>query len=702
MPRIPPLTRRNLLLGGCGAFGCLLCWGRFGGYEPIVDWRGQVLSEREARIVAAAAEALLPSDTAGIPRPLQVAANVDRYLVSVGAAQQDAVHAALLTTEHCTLLDGQLERLTRLAVGEREAYLATLADAGEPTAMLYTGLRDLCMMGAYQAPSTWPSLGYDGPYVGRGREDDPSRVLRQRYEALRAAPGEVRPGAVTDAMSLALPATIRAELCVIGSGAGGAMAAMTAAEAGVDVVLLEAGELLGPAEMSQREEQMIPRLFWEAGARMTGDGLVRVHQGKGVGGSTLHNLNLCKRIPDAILGRWERERRLTKLTPETWAALYGEVEALLAVSVVPEARWNRHNTLLRDACDRLGWAGAGLAHNRTDCIGSGFCQLGCAYDAKNNAAKLMVPRALKAGARILARCHAVRIDHARGRARGVEAVARDPVDGRVIGRVRVEAERVCVAASATSSPALLLASGVPDPSGTTGSSLHIHPAVSVAAEMGEPVRAWEGIPQSYECTEWLDLGGGRAREGHRLWIVPTFGHPMTTAAMLPGHGAFHRGVMKRYSHLAGLSAMLHDETRGSVRPRGELGLTIDYEPIEADRRELALGIWASAKLLFAAGARRVILPGRQPTEIARGESLAGLREAMPDVASLGLNAVHPMASIPMGDDPATAAVGSDGKHHHLDGLWIADGSLFPSSIGVPPQVSIYALGLHVGRALSRG
>ncbi len=502
---------------------------------------------------------------------------------------------------------------------------------------------------------------------------------------------------IHDASTAPLPLTLETDLVVVGSGAGGMAAAMAAAEKGVKTLVLEGGEYLTPKAMSQREEQMFPLLLQDAGSRTTADRAVKLHQGRGVGGSTLHNLNLVKRIPKRIRDGWAKEHGLSHLPPERWSALYDELEVLLQVSAVPRERWNRHNQLLEKACAELGWKGSGLSHNRTGCLGSGFCEVGCRYNAKNNAFKVLLPRLLAANGQVLANCVAVRVLSQGGAAVGVEARAIEPGTRKVLGTVTVKAKRVCLSASATGTAALLLRSGVKDPSGLTGNTLRIHPAVLAAGDFDEPVRAWEGIPQTYECTEFLQLD---QEGGHRAWVLPAFAHPLGTATMVPGHGAAHRALMERYPNLAVFTAMIHDLTPGRVAPKGELGLSLDYWPDEADRQELMLGLWACAKALFAAGARRVLIPSRVPKVLLPGDDLEGLKAMPLEKGELDLVAVHPMGSVPMGDDPARAPVGSDGKHHHLQNLWVADGSLFPSSIGVPPQLSIYAMGLHVGRALA--
>ena len=505
---------------------------------------------------------------------------------------------------------------------------------------------------------------------------------------------------IFDTPSLSLPLKIKADLCVIGCGAGGGMVAMLAAQAGMKVVVLEAGPFLTPSDMNQREESMFPKLYWDSGGRTTADHAIRIHQGRGIGGSTLHNLNLCKRIPDSILQNWEAKFKLESLTSPNWGRLYQEVEKLLNVTTIPKSMQNQHNRLLEKGCHDLGWSGGMLNYNRTGCIGSGFCELGCAYDAKNNVCKVLVPEAVKAGAEFFSYCQATRILHCNGKIEGVEALALDHQSYRPIGKVSIQSRKVCLSASATGSAALILRSQIPHPQNSVGHNLHIHPGVIAIGEFSHEVRAWEGVPQSYECTQFLNFDTSQKNlYPNRLWIVPAFAHPMGAALMLPGYGKSHSSLMARYGHIAVFSAMLHDHTTGLVYPNGDLGLGIEYQPHTDDLQELRYGLKACAQLLFAAGAIKVMIPCDPLLEFKNPEELEKINHIVLAKYKLDITAVHPMGTVPMGDDPATAAVDSHGCYHHIQGLWIADGSLFPSSIGVPPQLSIYALGLHVGQHL---
>ncbi|MCB9766042.1 MAG: GMC family oxidoreductase [Alphaproteobacteria bacterium] len=484
------------------------------------------------------------------------------------------------------------------------------------------------------------------------------------------------------------PLRLEARVVVVGSGAGGAAAADRLAAAGVDVLVLEMGRQEAPATFTQREEQMFPRLFQDAGGRTTLDGAITVLQGKGVGGSTLHNLNLCKRVEPELLDRWASDRGLPEL-PQRLSAAYEAVEQDLSVGPVPEAMINRNNQLFRAGAQALGWANGPLKHNRVGCIGSGFCELGCAYNAKMNAARVLLPRAVAAGARVVTGVRVERVRHRFGRAVGVRGVT---AQGHP---VTVDARHVVLAASATGSPALLVASGLRDRWGQVGAHLHIHPGGTVGALFEQPVRGWQGIPQSWECTQLLHP----TDPARRVWLLPVFGHPVATAALLPGFGEAHTRLLSRFEHLAAATAMLHDYSAGRVSADRRGRPLIRYQVDAADRAAMAQGLAAAAQILLAAGAEVAVIPYARPAELrtqdeARQAADRAVRRLDPPLA-----AVHPMGSLRMGADPRTSACDGLGRLHGARRIWVADGSLMPSSTGGPPQLTIYALGRLVGEAL---
>lgn len=483
---------------------------------------------------------------------------------------------------------------------------------------------------------------------------------------------------------------LSADVVVVGSGAGGASAAAVLAARGLDVIVLELGDRERPSTFTQREEQMLPRLFQDAAARTTADRTITVLQGSGVGGSTLHNLNLCKRIDDALLDAWARDHALPGLAARL-RPHYDAIEQTLAISFVPEAEITRNNRILRDGAAALGWRNGPVRHNRVGCRGSGFCELGCAYDAKMNAAKVLIPAAEADGARVIPRARVTAITHRWGRATGVRGV-RTGADGVALGSFEVHARGVVLGASATGSSALVIASGIRDPYRRAGRGLYLHPGATVGGIFPDAVTGWRGIPQSWECTEHLDpLDPDR-----RVWIVPVFGHPVGVAAMLPGIGAAHVAAMGKFAHVAALTPMLHDVTRGHVDVDADGKPVLHYRIERADLAMMAKGVSAAARILLAAGAEQVLIPTARPFAVTTDADAAAVVDRRFGPLDPALAAVHPMGGLAMGGDPRRSVVGPDGQHHRCRGLWVADGSLFPTSTGVPPQWSIYALGRMVG------
>ncbi len=501
-------------------------------------------------------------------------------------------------------------------------------------------------------------------------------------------------GSIVSACSLDDGVELSAEVVVVGLGAGGSMVFHDLARAGVDVLAVEVGSSFDLDEMTGREEQMLPQLFAEAGARATDDFSVTVLQGRGVGGSTLHNTNLCKRLPAGVRDDWERRFGLD------FAGLdddFAAVETMLNVHRVPDDRMNRNNSIMERGVAELGYAGARLSHNRGAlCRQSGFCELGCPNNGKENAAKVLIPPGLAAGGRIVSDARVDRITTRGSVATGVEAVAVDPVTRRDGPRLSIRADKVVLAASATASPAILQRSGIRDPHSHAGRHLHMHPGAVVMGLFDEPVEGWLGVPQAVECTQFLEFGPGAK---NRVWLVTGFAHPGGAAGFIPGFGAEHAATMTSYAHAASIILMLHDEVGGHVSSGPGEHVDVAYALDRAEWKQVALGLREAARILLAAGAKKVMVPTVPCRWIEDPGQLDSIRASALGPLSPPMTAVHPMSTLRMANDPKLGACSPTGELFGSQGIFVADGSVFPTSIGGPPQISIYTFARRVARGL---
>jgi choline dehydrogenase-like flavoprotein len=485
------------------------------------------------------------------------------------------------------------------------------------------------------------------------------------------------------------PLEVSAEVCVIGSGGGGAVAAAELAAAGRDVVVLEQGHHWTSRDFTQREEEMLPRLFEEAGMRQTVDGAITILQGRTVGGSSVHNLCYCFRTPDPILALWREEHGLAELTPEALAPSFERVEHHLKVKPIEEREINALNRLIRRGAEALGYSGLVAHHNRENCILAGYCILGCNYDAKMSVLQTYVPRAEAAGARIFANARAERLEAEGGRIRRVLGHAVDGA-GRQGVRLRVEAPVVVLAAGAIATPDLLLRSQLANRSGQVGENLHLHPSVVSAGIFTEPVHGYRGIPQSYYIDEFIDL----ERDPHAGFVLmPIAGFPVLQATQLPGFGRAHFRFLKSFAHQAGLLVLLHDQSRGSVRPGPSLSKPeIRYRLEDEDAVQLARGLRHCAEVLLAAGAEEVLVPYLDaPLVLRAGDDLLEIERRGVRAGALPISSTHPQSTCAMGVDPERSVVGPYGEAHDVRGLFVADMSVFPTSLGAPPQITTAAL-----------
>jgi choline dehydrogenase-like flavoprotein len=481
--------------------------------------------------------------------------------------------------------------------------------------------------------------------------------------------------------------TLKAEVCVIGSGAGGAVVAKELAQAGRDVVLLEQGGYYTKDDFTQREDEMMPLLYEDMGQRATVDGSIIILQGRNVGGSTVHNLCYCFRTPEAILEKWRRENGVREMSYAQMVPSFERVEQMLKVKPILPHEVNTLNNKIREGCEKLGYHGLISNHNREHCTTSGFCLLGCPFDAKQSMLITYVPAASAAGARIYADCPVTRIRTDRGRARTVEASVVDE-QRRPRHTLRVDTQAVVLSAGAINSPQILLNSGIANSSGQVGLNLHLHPSVLLAGVYDEDIYGYRGIPQSYYVDEFINL---EKDPDSGYIIMPVYGFPVATAAQLPGFGPAHWEIMKNYHRMVGILVLLHDESAGSVRVDRTGKPQISYRLTVKDERQILDGLKHCAEILFASGARKVLVPYEAPLWLQPQDDLGAIAARGLRPNDIPIASTHPQSTCRMGEDRTRSVVNSWCQAHDVRNLFVCDMSVFPSSLGAPPQISTAAI-----------
>ena len=509
---------------------------------------------------------------------------------------------------------------------------------------------------------------------------------------------------VIDASTLAADMTVDADVAIVGTGAGGGTAAEILAEAGLKVVMIEEGPLMTSSDFHMREAEAYPQLYQESAARKTRDKAINILQGRCVGGGTTVNWTSSFRTPPRTLDFWAGAYGLTGFSAADLAPWFEQMETRLSIAPWAVAP-NENNDVLRRGAQVLGIPAHAIRRNVKGCWNIGYCGTGCPTNAKQSMLVTTIPGALQRGATLLTRTRAWALEHQGGKVSALSCVGLDPRGtDPTARRITVRAKTFISAAGAIGTPALLLRSNAPDPHSVAGKRTFLHPSLVSAALMPERVDGFAGAPQTIYSDHFLDTLPLDGPLGYKLEAPPL--HPLLVATTLPSFGAEHARWMRELPNMQVVIALMRDgfnpsSEGGRVVLQGDGAPVLDY-PLndffwDGARRSLL----SMAEIQFAAGARTVMpLHGS-------GVNYSSWRAAQAGITALPLAplvatvvSAHVMGGSPLGPDAKRASVDQTGRHHQLENLYVFDGSLFPTSIGANPQLSIYGITAKLASALA--
>jgi choline dehydrogenase-like flavoprotein len=510
---------------------------------------------------------------------------------------------------------------------------------------------------------------------------------------------------IIDASALKGALDIEADVVIVGTGAGGGTVAETLSQAGLQVVLLEAGPLKTSSQFDMKERAAYRDLYQEGTGRGTKDGGITILQGRSVGGSTTVNWTTSFRTPPETLKFWADHMSVVGCSVNEMAPYFARMEERLNIHEWPQAP-NENNAMLQRACEKLGYEWATIHRNVRGCLNLGLCGLGCPVDAKQSMLTTTIPGALDNKAKLIHHARVVRVLREGSRVVGVEAEALTPnVRGTTGQKVTVRATRTVLAGGAMNTPAILLRSKVPDPHGRIGKRTFLHPTTLAMAIYPTTIDPYFGAPQSIysDHFQWQTVDTGPP--AFKLEVPPL--QPAFAAAFYSAIGDELTASVDQLNQTQCMIALIrdgfHEESQGGQVELGDMGNPVLDYPVSDYVIEGVKRSWdIMLEMQFATGctsARPAHKQARHYTSLKEARAHLAQLEMVPQKVTVG--SAHVMGGSAMGEDPTISVCNSDGKFHHLDDLYVMDGSLFPTSIGANPQLSIYGLTYKLASKLAQ-
>ena len=491
----------------------------------------------------------------------------------------------------------------------------------------------------------------------------------------------------------------RCDVCVIGSGAAGAVLAKKFCDAGRSVVMLEKGGYYEGEDMNQRDEDMIPLLWKNSGANFTYDLQVTIAQGSCLGGSTVINDAVCFPIPQIVSQQW-REAGV-QISDAEWDAACAEVSKEISVTKVRDDELDRNSQLLRRGCNESGYkVHYPNSRNCVNCMQCGLCHLGCHYETKQDMKVTYIHRALNdpnSQFRIYVNCDVQKLGQSSS---GVI----DYVDGNLVNdagltqyKITVNAAIIVVAAGSIASSHLLLRNLIA--TDRAGHGLALHPAPFLLGDFPFLVRGHQGIPMAYTLH---DFGVTNGVEKGGFLVEGIFVPPLQFSILISVAGDLQDELMTRYDNYGMAGVLIRDGSNGSISVSDQGQPKVMYSLGQFEANDIARGIETIGKMWFRLGATRLISSHLDKVIVNDEDDLDTLVKLIQsNPAGLMLGSAHPQGGNKMGSDPKTCVVDSDGNVFGFKNLFVCDASVFPTALGVNPQLTVMSLATIVSERINK-
>ncbi|MFC5430872.1 FAD-dependent oxidoreductase [Paraburkholderia denitrificans] len=505
--------------------------------------------------------------------------------------------------------------------------------------------------------------------------------------------------------------TITAEVCVLGSGCGGATMAYKLAEAGIDTVVLEKGGYYPASTFDNRELNQSGKVDAERGLASSTDGSTYLYYGELVGGTSVHYWADSFRTPDDRLALWSEHYGVTGHSARDLAPIFDDIERRLHIAEMDPKYHNRMNELFRDAVQALGWQSMPIKQARNGCAGSGHCMQGCAVNAKQSQLVTSLPSAMALGARVYADLRADEFTFDGNRVTQLSASVIDRRRNRPSGKkVTVKAKHFVVATGGFNTPTFMLSQPrLRDSLPALGKHFGMNPVGFAHAMFNEPIVMWRKPPACFGVDGFsrarYDANGKYVEGGYLL--VPDQLHPAMLGYSIGGFDAAGADWMENFSHVGGAIGIVddHPDELGEIRldSRGQRDLSYPYGP--TTQKMLRDMLKKISTILFKAGASKVMIPDMRRTELKSVDQIGLIDNIEIKPGSLFLGGAHPFGGCRMGTDPRTSVTDSSHRVHGFDNLFVSDPSVFPIGPAVDPSETImsfsYIAASHVAAALGK-